>query len=302
MSGDAPDASDFSLVPLTDVVLAVLDARAPASVVEVGADRGDFTRELLAWAERTGARVTAIDPRPKRELIELADERPELTLIRERSLDALERLPAEAFILDGDHNYFTVSEELRLISGTDASEMPLVMLHDVGWPHAHRDTYYAPQDLPESERQPLARDVLLAPGVSGTASAGIPFSCAAEREGGPRNGVRTAVEDFLAAHEGVRFAFVPPFFGLGVLWPDQTRWSDAVAQVLEPWTSSPLLERLEANRVARLVERDRLRQQEELLRGLLGSRSFGLAARLARLRRGGRTAVDPERIRRALGD
>ena len=62
-------------------------------------------------------------------------------------------------IIDGDHNYFTVSEELRLIAERAAgAALPLLLFHDVGWPHARRDDYYAAERIPEADRRPLAGD------------------------------------------------------------------------------------------------------------------------------------------------
>ena len=97
----------------------LLEAVQPASVIEVGADRGDFTELLLDWARGSGARVVAVDPDPPPELLELAERHPELTLVRRPSTEALAELdPPDAVILDGDHNYHTVSEELKLIRAT----------------------------------------------------------------------------------------------------------------------------------------------------------------------------------------
>jgi hypothetical protein len=305
MPGDVPKPSDFSLVPFREIVMPLLDAVSPASVVEVGADRGDFTRELLAWAGGDGASVTAIDSEPRLELLRLAEANPELTLIRELSTEALSSLPlADALIIDGDHNYHTVSEELRLISGKAgaSSAMPLLLIHDIGWPHARRDTYYEPDRVPQANRQPLAHEVMVAPGEPGTASAGILFGAAAAREGGARNGVLTAVEDFLAASEGLRLAIVPAFFGLGVLWPADAPWAGAVARIVEPWDSSPMLERLEALRVAHIVDRVKLARQEAVLRSMLSSRVFAMAERVSRLRGRRGPSLSREQVRRALDD
>ena len=53
-------------------------------------------------------------------------------------------------VIDGDHNYYTVSEELRLIGERAAgAELPLLLFHDVCWPHARRDDYFAPELIPE---------------------------------------------------------------------------------------------------------------------------------------------------------
>jgi hypothetical protein len=301
--GGTPEHWDFTLLPFASIITRLLDAVAPQSVVEVGADQGDFTEELLEWAGPHGAVVTAVDPEPAPQLIELADAHSELRLVRKASLEALVELPlAQAIILDGDHNYYTLHSELRLIAEKSAeSELPLLLLHDLGWPHARRDTYYAPDRIPDADRQPVVHDAMLAPGEAGMAAIGIPFPYAAEREGGPRNGLLTAVEDFRAGRDGIRLAVVPAFFGLGVLWDEDAAWAAEVAELIAPWDSSPLLERLEEVRLASIVDRTRLNRQDELLRAMLNSGSFAVAERLSRLRgRGG--AVSRERIRRALGD
>ena len=294
----------FSLASLAEILLPCLDAVAPGAVVEIGAARGEFTRELLDWAGGAGASITAIEPEPPAELLALSDAHPELELVREPSLEALSRLPvADAVIIDGDHNYYTVSEELRLIeeSAREAT-LPLLALHDVGWPHARRDTYYAPERIPPEHRQPLARDAMVAPGEPGIASNGLRYAWAAEREGGPRNGVLTAIEDFMGEREGLRLALVPAYFGLGLLWSEEAPWAAAVAEIVAPWDRNPVLERLEADRVRGIVDRVRLERQQELLRALLRSRAFGVAERLSRLRHRGAPVVSRAWVRRVLGE
>ena len=63
--------------------------------------------------------------------------------------------------------------------------MPLLFFHDVCWPHARRDTYYA-ERIPESERQPIVRDARLRPENPDVAPTGLHFDCAAAHEGGER--------------------------------------------------------------------------------------------------------------------
>ena len=328
-----PRAADFgggySLISLAEILFPCLEAVEAKLVLEVGAYRGQLTRELLAWAAKEGARVTAVDPDPPPELLKLGEEHPELELVLETSHDALRRLSLpDAAIIDGDHNYYTLSEELRLIGEkAPGADLPLLMFHDVGWPHARRDTYCAPERIPEEHRQPLAHDVALAPGEPGVATGGIPFQWAAEREGGPRNGVRTALEDFVEQRQGLRLAIVPAFFGFGVLWHEDAPWADAVASIVEPWDRNPLLERLEAHRVdhlAKLLERSaeldaardriadrvqllrergrRLRAQEKLLRAMLRSRAFAVAEQLSRLHGRGRPLFSRQQVRRVLSD
>jgi hypothetical protein len=328
-----PRAADFgggySLISLSELLFPCLEAVEARLVFEIGAYRGQLTRELLAWAAKEGARVTAVDPDPQPELRKLGEEHPELELVVETSHDALRRLSLpDVVIIDGDHNYYTVSEELRLIGEkAPGADLPLLMFHDVGWPHARRDTYCVPERIPEEHRQPLAHEVSLTPSEPGVATGGIPFQWAAEREGGPRNGVRTALEDFVDQREGLRLAIVPAFFGFGALWHEDAPWASKVAAIVEPWDRNPLLERLEAHRVdhlAKLLERSaeldaareriadrvellrergrRLRSQEKLLRAMLRSRAFAAAEQLSRLHGRGRPLFSRQEIRRVLGD
>jgi hypothetical protein len=304
-----------------EVMLPCLDAAGARSVVEVGAFAGDLTRLLVDWAAGSGARVTAIDPAPQDGLVQLDRERPELELVRETSLDALPRLPlADAVIIDGDHNHYTVSEELRLIAErAEGGPWPLVLFHDVLWPHGRRDDYFDVEQIPEDARQPTAGDAGgLFPGDPGLRPGALPYPRSAAREGGPDNGVLTAVEDFAEARGDLRLAVVPAFFGFGALWPREAPWADAVARILDPWDRNPMLERLEANRVHHLAqghmrqvelwrEQERRSRQQVVLRRLLESSAFALAERLSRLRlragvATGQNAVSKDEIRRALDD
>jgi hypothetical protein len=316
-AGD-PGRWAHSLVNLAEIMLPCLDAARARSVLEIGAYAGDLTAVLVEWAAESGARVSAIDPSPQDRLVRLADERPELELVRETSLDALPRIPpADAVIVDGDHNYYTVSEELRLIDAADG-ELPLLLFHDVCWPHGRRDDYFAAEQIPAEHRQPIAEGGGLFPGEPGIRRGGLPYRGAAAREGGPRNGVLSAVEDFAAPRGDLRLAIVPVFFGLGVVWRLDAPYADAVADVLEPWDGNPLLARLEGNRVFHLASahqqlvqtalaQQKLARQEAVLRRLLESRAFALAERLSRLRhRVGvardHSVVSKDDVRGALSD
>jgi hypothetical protein len=315
------DQSGQSLSHMWELVSACLDAREAASVVEIGGRAGELTRELAARAVVRGGTVAAIEPSPELELEELAARRPELELIPETSLDALRWIEVpDALIVDGDHNYYTVSEELRIAADRSrGTGLPLLLLHDVGWPHARRDTYYAPERIPERYRQPMVENAALAPGEPAVSHAGLRYRWAAAREGGPRNGVLTAVEDFVAERDRLRLAVVPAFFGLAVLWEADAPWADTVLAAVMPWDRNPLLARLEKHRVANVVERSRQAQeleeiaamrserarhaeQERLLRAMLGSRAFAWGESLSRLRKGGRPVFSREQVRRALGE
>jgi hypothetical protein len=316
-----PDHWGVSLAQMTELIRPCLDAASVTSIAEVGAFAGDLTRVLVDWAAGAGASVMAIDPAPQPGLEALAQEHPELELVRETSLAALPTIPMpDAIVIDGDHNYYTVSEELRLIGErAPGAELPLLLFHDVRWPHGRRDDYFDAEQIPAAARHPVAADGEgIVPGEAAARPGGLPYPRSAAMEGGAGNGVLTAVEDFVTARDGVRLAVVPAFFGLGVAWHTAKPWSADLARVLDPFDGNPIMERLEANRVQQLAamhERrtelwrahERLERQERVLRRLLDSSAFAVAERLSRLRaRAGVAAeqsiVSKEEIRRALED
>jgi Methyltransferase domain len=310
-----------SLANSGEIMLSCLDAAGARSVAEIGAYAGELTRMLCDWAAEAGAAVTAVDPAPQGPLMDLAEERPNLELVRATSADALAQMDIpDAVVIDGDHNHWTVSRELALLSErAPGPHLPLVLLHDVGWPHGRRDDYFDPDLIPTEHRHPLAGEGTgLVPGEPGTVEGGLPYPRSAREEGGPANGVRTAVEDFAAEREGLRFAVVPAFFGLGVLWDTSAPWAAQIEGIVAPWDDNPLLARLEAQRVRHLAEvhtlrtrlaaaEERIGRQEAVLRRLLESSAMAVAERLSRLReRSGvarsQSVVSKDEIRRALED
>ena len=310
-----PDEAGYSLGNFYEIWAACFEAAGVRSVIEVGAERGRLTQELLKWAAPGSAKVTAIEPAPISDLLELVDEHPELEVVEETSLEALEHLPiSDAVVLDGDHNYFTLSNELRLIAErAPDGRMPLLVFHDVCWPLARRDQYAAPDRIPEEHRHPYGEDIKLVPGNEGTAERGLPFEWGALEEGGPRNGVMTAIEDFMAEHDGLRLAVIPIFFGCGLLWPEDAPWSDEVAEITVTWDRNPIMERIETARLSQLVQRHSREQEiderfeyslklEEAMRRILASRAFAALESLSRLRRGGKPAFSRQEVSELLAE
>jgi len=291
----------YSLANVTEIIRPCLDAAGTRSLLEIGSFRGELTEELLIWAEERGSSVTTVEPLPPDDLRDLARRRPELSLIEDTgvgALGSLESLP-DAIVIDGDHNYYTLSGELEMIASKAGEDpLPLLIFHDVGWPHERRDTYYEPDRVPEDQRQPLAHNCTLEPGNPGISDGGLPYEWAAEREGGPGNGVLTAIEDFMSGRVGLQLAVMPIFFGFGVLWETGADWAAEVERILSPYDRHPVLARAEANRVAHLVRghvdakeirelKQQLAMRDELLGRMLQSSALGLAERLSKAKQRG---------------
>ena len=88
----------------------------------------------------------------------------------------------------------------------------------------------------------------------GSATAASTTSARRPRRAGPRNGVLTAVEDFLAANaQSCGSAIVAPFFGLGGGLAPAGALGPALETAIAPWDRNPVLERVEAKRIDHLV-------------------------------------------------
>jgi hypothetical protein len=252
------------------IVRPLLDALMPRVLVEVGVASGLTTTKLLDWAVAHNGVVHGIDPSPERDrLNQLKAGYGERFVFHDAlSLDALPRVrDAEFVLLDGDHNWYTVHGELHAIAKIAREEgrsYPLTLLHDVDWPYGRRDLYYAPETIPAEHRHEHARSGML-PGVVELAgkeglNAGMENAVV---EGTPRNGVRTAVEDFLAETDvELHWTSVPGLCGVGILADERVLESTpALRHAIDVFRSPDFLEeRCRALELERLNASVRLRR------------------------------------------
>jgi cephalosporin hydroxylase len=167
-----------------------------------------------------------------------------------RSLDVMPGLPRpDIALIDGDHNWYTVYNELCLLLGppnASFSTPPVVVLHDVGWPFGRRDAYYDLDGIPPDMRHPAEigpvgmRSAEFEPG-------GTTFNIpTAVKAGGPRNGVRTAIEDALIGREDqFRLVWLEALHGLCVIVPKVNLEANSLlANLMDQLTPSPRLRSL----------------------------------------------------------
>jgi hypothetical protein len=244
-----------SMAEFHDVILPALEAAGARDLVEIGSEAGTMTQSLLDYAARAGGTLLCVDPAPGPEVAPLLDRALHARLLRATGVAAIPRLEADAWIVDGDHNWYTVYHESCAIwDRAQATGRPfLAFYHDVGWPWARRDLYYAPDAIPAEFVHPHDWDrgvTLDDPGTIDGGFRGLGNWACACHEGGPKNGVLTAIEDFAAGKEDTLvYAHVPAVFGLGVLFDRTAPWAEAVASVVAPYHRNPLLARLERNRL-----------------------------------------------------
>ncbi len=212
------------MFPFWELAVApVLDAITTTRVIEIGALRGENTVLML---ERLGPGVElhVVDPVPDFDPAEHERQFPgRYVFHRDLSLNVLSALPPmDAALIDGDHNWYTVYNECRQLAEVARANdrpMPVMILHDVLWPYGRRDLYYGPEGIPAEFRQPWDRRGMSPHKKKLLQGGGLNQSLAnAIEEGGPRNGVMTGLEDFIAEYDRpVRLVVLPIYFGLAIV-------------------------------------------------------------------------------------
>ena len=255
-----PNLLIHSLCEFSEIILATLDIAGTVDVIEIGSEYGGMSSILADWLEARSGRLRCVDPCPKPEFLSWVATKPGVEHIAAPSLEVLTHLQAaDAWIIDGDHNWYTVFHELQQIFANTwaAGKHPLIFLHDVSWPNARRDSYYAPERIPREFLQPytfhagaLIDRVSTVPGRGFRGGSHFAY---ANIEGGPRNGVLTAVEDAITAEinagHGLAWCRVPAVFGLGIIFDTETPWCASLIKYLLPFHENKLLATLERNRL-----------------------------------------------------
>lgn len=256
-----PDLLIHSMSEFRELILACFGIAQVRDIVEIGAEFGGMSAVLAQWAMEQSGRLMSIDPSPHPVFLDWVANTPSVRHVAHPSLRAIPLTPgADAWLVDGDHNWYTVFHELQAIEANCLahSKSPLIFLHDVGWPCALRDSYYAPDRIPPEYRHPCSFDSGVVLGSAqlqpGRGFRGMGSFAWATHEGGPRNGVLTAVADFCRTasprRPRLQWHRIPGVFGLGVLYDAGAPWAEAMEASLSPFHDNPLMERLEQNRLA----------------------------------------------------
>ena len=210
----------------TGIIKPIVEGLKPSKIVEIGVEKGQNTKNILEYCSMSECELISIDPFPDSSLSELEYEyENKFTLIKDLSLNVLSGIDdAQVFFIDGDHNWYTVYNELMTIQKTSKKYFPLIFLHDVEWPYDRRDLYYNPDDIPkEYTNQYAMKGIdLYSKQLNEKYGFNNSFYNALE-SGNIRNGVLTAVEDFLKISDfELKFFKIPGFHGLGIIYDKNT--------------------------------------------------------------------------------
>ena len=242
-------ASMSSLMPL---FIPLLDKVEINRICEIGSDKTSNSKILADYCKARNAELDIIDPVIKTK--DLGFDTSNVNLFSEMSIDYFKKdRVCEAYFIDGDHNFYTVIKELEAIAEITKETPSLLLLHDVGWPCARRDMYYNPSSIPAEYMQEYGENIILNPTSETDCDDGISFMAVARKEGGEKNGVLTAVEDFLSRNEDWELHKFPSIYGFGIMW-NKKNFSAEVQQffnerIAELEKIKPLLATLELNRI-----------------------------------------------------
>lgn len=274
-----------------DVVKPLLCEIGARRLLEVGGAQGDLTKMLLEYCEMCGGTLIVVEPAVTAALEAIVCRSSRVRLLAEKSAKAIPQLdrPLDAVMLEGDLNHAAVLGDLRSVADVSLrldAPWPVVFVKNTSWPYARRDMYYDPEGTAPAVRHEHARSGMTPWSAALGEGINAPFANA-RVEGGPRNGVLTAIEDFIAESSlPLRFVSIPVNHGLGVLWVEG---SVADAFIQANLALPPLLRRfLETQEVARLNEiLRRLESQRQPVGITIGWRGAVAGA----LRAGGRRAM-----------
>ncbi len=208
-----------------DFVLPIFQIVEPKVIVEVGSASGINTENIMRYCMENESRLIAIDPVPSFDINKFQQTYGDRFSIRlDLSLNVLPEIADyDAILIDGDHNWYTVYHELLCVEAfaRERGRWPVVFFHDIEWPYARRDLYYAPETIPAEYRHPYAKKGMIF-GQSELAddegfNAGLNNAL---HEGGPRNGIKTAIEDFIEQSDA-DFKFIEVAGGLSP-WPSRS--------------------------------------------------------------------------------
>ena len=248
-----------SLTFYADLIERLAALPACPDVVEIGSESGEMSVRLATAAAQRGGILYVVEPVPSDLLRAFATKHHNVRIVEGYSPEALATLPpAGLYVVDGDHNYVTVRGEVEAIFADSAPLDTIAVMHDVGWPSGRRDQYYAPDRLPADAVWPHSFTRGTVPDSAELAAEGRGFRgegafAFAMHEGGPRNGVLTAIEDVLATRRSLGLLTTPLVFGLGVIGHrEQPQWQ-AIEALLAPYVGNPTLAAAERNRLDLLM-------------------------------------------------
>ena len=152
---------------------------------------------------------------------------PLFQLIQNNNPSSLENyFPADLVFIRGASNWFTVFNHLKLVESLcdkGGYTFPVVGVFNTGWPYGRRDSYAEHSEVPAQFKQPHKTGGLI-PGSNGVhLSAGFDLNSEhAIEEGGSKNGVLTAIDEFISStSQELRLTTLEGLHGISLVYSQE---------------------------------------------------------------------------------
>lgn len=263
-----------SMTEFAPITRPILEMVNPQRICEIGASSGAHSKFLADFLRQRQGKLFSIDPQPQPSFLNWSKETLDVvTHVKKFSLQGIVDVKtADIWFIDGDHNWYTVYNELKQIESFAATPL-FIYLHDVGWPCARRDLYYIPQSIPPEFLHPYSSELGITLDNPHSIPGGFNGPNWALVEGGPRNGVLTAVEDFIKDSKNeYHWLVIPAVLGLGILIDKKHPFVTQILDFYQPYNNNPVLATLERDRIEKYLTirklNDRLGQLSDFLKNL----------------------------------
>lgn len=250
-----------SMVNYKPILFPLIESVVKQGVAEIGGYKGNHLKELNVLSKRKGVTLHSVNPANKILPEDHLSYFSEVEFFDQKSSDYFctkKSQECDIFIIDGDHNFETVSLELENVLTRD--NVQLVVLHDTSWPCGYIDTFYDKESMVKRKvanagYMNLQKD---SSDLSLPFNFDIDFDEVAESKNDgleSNSGVTTAIEKSLSKCSDWGTIKISSIYGLTILYRDSLRSNtDFISKIEHIEYVKPFLDILELNRIMLLSQ------------------------------------------------
>ena len=209
-----------------DIIPTFLSRFNVGKILVIGLSNEVIINEIVNYCIDKNCSINAIDS--KINLMELIDgyddlddkTKKNITYFKGDSLDILPELyDFDAVFINDDPNWYTVYNELNIIKNNNEN-FPIVFVCNNKYPHKRRDSYINPEKIPEEYKNECYKDLPILYEEDGETKRTMVKDgfCHAIHKDTPKNGVLTAIEDFIKENSSLKLLDINPLEGITLIY------------------------------------------------------------------------------------
>lgn len=205
-------------------------------ILAIGLSNELILDEIISYCNKSTT-IYAIDP--KINISNLIGEEDELNkYFKYYADDSLNVLPTlnnlDAIFINGDPNWYTVYNELNIIKENHIN-FPIVFICNNKYPHKRRDSYINPDKIPKEYKNECCNELpILYKEDDDTKETRVNDGyCHAIYQDTPKNGVLTAIEDFLDENPSLELLEINPIEGISLIYHSSEINNLRIKKILE---------------------------------------------------------------------